>query len=831
MATIYGFKNFNNYYNRIVKGQNINNINDFTSTYGDYDYCQTSTVDNFNESDGVFTTHILGVQNNPYFGDCSYILVCRDNINIDSKWFIVDQNFKCYGQYQLSLYRDVITENWNNIINADAFIERGIVSDDSPFIYNMENITTNKIKKQEILLRDKYWCAWAVGYIAKNTTAQNLTLKMDTIPDYTVNTYNTIATTIGATANTDYKSCVQEGGYDKVNYSFEVVGRYKEGIFWHYNQWKIYFNRQTNKWLKEAIIRTTIPGNAYTCLDSDVNNIISDLNDIKSTLYTSLSSHTTIPHNSTEINKIKSYSGSIFKTTDTSKFYKINSNYLDNQSSSLLQDGDTTDPTDPIVTIRSILEDYQTGGNLPTKYYYQYNYNYDYYNITNVVQGEYTVRIPDAGTGVGNRLSCKECFDMFVMPIPVGFNTLTINNINDFRFISFDTNASTQLAFAQQIAQQLGSNLYDLQLLPYCPLTGITANYYFDEDTNYIDLTYQPSDQSTDPDNPYVQYGVTPRYSVIRSSSNTGAGILIWCASNTGSFNLYENGLTLTNKKMQNQTQTIRFSSPNYASQFDCNIAKNNGIRTINVDYTYLPYQPYIHLSPIFNGLYGGEYNDARGLILSGDFSISYTKDEWKQYQINNKNYDNIFNRQTQTLELQHKQQRIQTIAGAIVGSAQGGVVGGMIGGPLGVGLGLAGAGLSAVGGAIDYKMQEEMYKENMSARRDIYEMQLDNIQALPNSLTKVTSINENNKYFPFIEIYDCTDEEKIAVANYIRSNGMTIGVYGNLSDYINNSWSYDGIEDRGFVKANLIKIDGIEDDTHIINAINNELNKGVYTK
>lgn len=111
MATIYGYKNFNNYYNRIVKGQNINNINDFISTYGDYDYCQTSTVDNFNEADGVQTTHILGVQNNPYFGDCSYILVCRDNINIDSKWFIVDQNFKCYGQYQLSLYRDVITEN------------------------------------------------------------------------------------------------------------------------------------------------------------------------------------------------------------------------------------------------------------------------------------------------------------------------------------------------------------------------------------------------------------------------------------------------------------------------------------------------------------------------------------------------------------------------------------------------------------------------------------------------------------------------------------------------------------------------------------------------
>lgn len=665
---------------------------------------------------------------------------------------------------------------------------------------------------------------------------------MDTIPDTTVANYNAIATTIGATADTNYVSCIQESGFDKVTYSFEVIGKYKSTVFWHYNQWKISFNRQTNKWYKEAIVRTTIPGGAYTCLDEDVDNIIRDLNDIKSTLYTSLSSHTTIPHNTTEINKIKSYDGYIFKTTDTSKFYKVSTNYLDYQASSYLQNGDTTDPTDPIVTIRSILSDYQTGGNLPTKYYYMYYYNQDSYTLTNVVQGEYTVRIPAAGSNVGNRLSCKECFDMFVMPIPVGFDTLNIKNINDFRFVSFDTNASAQLTFAQQIAQQLGSNLYDLQLLPYCPLTGITANSYYSPSGNYIDLTYQPSDQSTDPTNPYVQYGVTPRYSVIRSSSNTGAGILIWCTNNSGTFDLYLNHssydavINVDNKKMQNQTQLVRFSSPNYASQFDMNAAKNEGIRIINVDYTYLPYQPYIHVSPIFNGLYGSDYNDARGLILSGDFSISYTKDEWKQYQINNKNYDNIFNRQTQQLELQRDVQRNQQVASAILGglgsSVGAGAQVGIVGGPAAGIAGALGTGAAnIIGGIVDYQMQEKLYQENMSARKDIYNMQLENIQALPNTLTKVTSRNENNKYFPIIEIYDCTDAEKNVVANYIRSNGMTLGIYGKIGDYVSNSWSYNDIQDRGFIKASIVKIDGIEDDTHLLNAINTELYKGVYTK
>lgn len=835
MATIYAYKNFNNYYNRIVKGQNINNINDFTSAYGDYDYCQTSTVDNFNENDGVQTSHVLGVQNNPYFGDCSYILVCSDNINIDSKWFIVDQNKNCYGQYKLTLYRDVITENWNNIINSDAFIERGIVSDDNPFIYNKENITTNQIKKREILLRDKYHCAWAVGYIAKNTAVQDLTLKMDTIPDVTVASYNDIAGTIGAIANTEYRAVQQINYNDDVTYCIEVYG--KVG-YRNYKLYSLQYNKKWNAWNKTLLRNTTAYAPAsYVCSINNVDNIINSLNNIKNDLYTSLTSHTIIPNATTAINKIKTYSGNIFKTTDTSKFYKIESEYLVNQETDYLEDGNTTDPTDPINTIRSILDDYISDGVLPSKYKYFYTYEQDSYKVVNVVQGEYTVRIPAAGTNLGDRLSCKECFDMFVMPIPVGFNTLQIKNINDFRFIDFDTNASAQLTFAQQIAQQLSSDLYDLQLLPYCPLTGITANYTFSEDSNYIDLTYQPTSQSQDPGDPYVDYGVTSRYSVIRKKgTSNGAGILIWCASNTGSFDLYNNDLTLTNKKMQNQTQTVRFNSPNYASQFDINVAKNDGIRVINVDYTYLPYQPYIHVAPIFNGLYGGEYNDARGLILSGDFSISYTKDEWKQYQINNKNYSNIFDRETKQLELQRDVQREQQILGAVLGGlgstvgagAQAGIAFGGAGAAIAGGLT---AGANIAGGIIDYRMQEKLYQENMSARKDIFNMQLENIQALPYSLTKVTAINENNKYFPFIEIYDCTDAEKIAIANYIRSNGMTIGIYGRLSDFIDNEWSYEGIEDRGYFKANIIKLDGIEDDTHLLNAINNELYKGVYTK
>lgn len=85
MATIYCYKDFNNYFNRKLKGQDIDNISDFITTYGEYDYMQSGTYDNFNLGDGVTTKHVLGQQNNPYFGDCSYFLYCADNINITSR--------------------------------------------------------------------------------------------------------------------------------------------------------------------------------------------------------------------------------------------------------------------------------------------------------------------------------------------------------------------------------------------------------------------------------------------------------------------------------------------------------------------------------------------------------------------------------------------------------------------------------------------------------------------------------------------------------------------------------------------------------------------------
>lgn len=143
-------------------------------------------------------------------------------------------------------------------------------------------------------------------------------------------------------------------------------------------------------------------------------------------------------------------------------------------------------------------------------------------------------------------------------------------------------------------------------------------------------------------------------------------------------------GFDAMNVKVKSQTELVRLVSPNYASFFDINVQYNKGINYFNIDCFYKPYQPYIHINPDFNGLYGKDFDDVRGLICGGDFSIALTNDAWSTYQLNNKNYQAIFDRNMQSLELNNNIQKINDIASAISGTFQGATGGAMSGAVVG---------------------------------------------------------------------------------------------------------------------------------------------------
>jgi hypothetical protein len=157
--------------------------------------------------------------------------------------------------------------------------------------------------------------------------------------------------------------------------------------------------------------------------------------------------------------------------------------------------------------------------------------------------------------------------------------------------------------------------------------------------------------------------------------------------------------------KIANETEFMRLTSPNFNGMFEFKKTKlTDGLHYINIDCTYKPYSPYIKLNPDFSFMYGHDFNDSTGLICGGDFSIPILNDAWRDYQLNNKNYQAVFNRQIQNLDvgnqIAQEQMQLHNIAGIVGGTVGGGVSGALTGAKAGPWGAVAGAVLGTAGGA-----------------------------------------------------------------------------------------------------------------------------------
>ena len=110
---------------------------------------------------------------------------------------------------------------------------------------------------------------------------------------------------------------------------------------------------------------------------------------------------------------------------------------------------------------------------------------------------------------------------------------------------------------------------------------------------------------------------------------------------------------------------------------------------------------------------------------------------------------------------------------------------------------------------------------ENRSFAIDNYNLALGNVKALPDSVTRTSAIVKNNKLFPFIEIYECTEEEKEAYYLKLKYDGMTVGKIGTMINFKSD-------DNSKFFKGKLIRME-IFESANVIAEINNELSKGVY--
>lgn len=728
---------FNNYTNRIVKKY------DTLAEYGTPLYSIIDSV-NFKPGDGVTTKQVV------YFDDANkadYLIYTNIAGDIISRWFIVESMRLSQNNYELSLKRDIIADNYNVLMNSTAFIEKATVNDQNPFILNQEQISVNQIKKKEQQLYDETGCAWIVGYIDRKYAAdvdqKQLKFTISAYPRY---------------------------DYTKADWPF--YKQYGTKVRGHYTSRELLTHSLDT-------VELVVDTNMYEKLYWDWTE-----------------------YDQSVINEGLAQDGLIIK--DGEKYYKV--------IASMRTD----------TKLVGISEDKQ-GIYLHTYYTQKFGQQTTFvlrYKIPQLVlelqeiPSTVDLEVYIAGKTESETVGVRSLrpgltdapYDMFCMPYMNG--TLTFKDA--LETITVNITKEMSIAIAQSIALELGSqNIYDLQLLPYCPLPGFTKT----ETGITVEAFRHLSNLVATQTKPVSYYQC-----------------LFWCQQSHGTKNIVlDNMPSYTNRKIANQCDMYRLVSPNYNGQFEFNLAQNNtpNLPLFNVDYTYMPYNPYIHVNPYFDGLYGNDYNDARGLICGGDFSIAYLSDAWKTYQLNNKNYQNIFDRQIQNMSTNYKNNQDQEIVSSILSSIGTGITAGvMTGSAL---AGAAGSAISLVGGALDLQMGWNQYAESISYAKDLYRYQLDNIKAMPYSIAKSTVINENNKEVPILETFSCTEEEKIAVANEISNAGMTIGVIGKINDYTGISWSYEGIQSRGFIKGRIIKLDGFTGDAHEALDLKQEFQKGVY--
>ena len=297
----------------------------------------------------------------------------------------------------------------------------------------------------------------------------------------------------------------------------------------------------------------------------------------------------------------------------------------------------------------------------------------------------------------------------------------------------------------------------------------------------------------------------------------------------TKNYSILNPGDDALNRKLANECDLVRLVSQNYSAIFEFSPAKSGGVDGFLADCTYKPWSPYIHILPKLKGLYGDNFvsiDDARGLICGGDMSLPQLSNAWANYQLQNKTYQEMFDRQIKNMDVQNDINRqgamaqliTSPITGGAAGAAAGAQVGGVYGAATGAAVGALGGGITA---GIDYANNIKMMEENRQYAIDMYSYNLQNIQAIPTSLTKTSALTYNTRVWPFIEYYTCTDAEKDALKDKIKYNGMTIMKVGKLNDYL--------LGEDNFYKGKLIRLPDVKIDGHMAFEIYNELNKGVY--
>lgn len=787
MATVRIY-NFNNYYNRKYK------VNDALEDYGTPIYTETGSNVNFNPKDGINTNYTAGRQNNPYSGEGDYLIYSEGNTDITSRWFIIEQERNRLGQYSVQLRRDVLADNpsW---LQAPTFIEKCTLSPYSPFIYNSEDMSFNEIKTKQTPIFDKTGIPWIVGFYASNLTMGNRSLYPRAQYDITLNI-----------SSSELKTSIEDKIYWKNTEYFYSYAQNWDTPLEVYNGLNVLTGETRYKNFTPAY--GTNLRNPYFVVKVDSSKFNKAELDAKfKAAYTQY-----------DYEGINKYLNKTIKLTDG--YYKVEINSEVDQDEIDLSPAEHTDLWNYFNSRREFTSLLLTSGTQCVDKAIRFaTYTKKIYVSVNKVDTRDTSPI---SFGITDLAVDPDKMPYKAFALPFGEITQTAWDSNNLRTIvsygDFEFTIANYLNSFKATTDtgETAFELIDCQVVPYCPVKEVEIIQESSETRPRAKIYCN---------NKQVAFPI--------KNGETCIGFMYALSSCEGVLDVdLKNPITVNDPKVENQTDKFRLCAGNYTSIFDLNVAKNGGLIGFNLSFTYKPFNSYIKVAPKFGGLYGSNFKDNRGLICSG-MSLAKVNDAFNQYRLQNKFYQDIFDRQIENIEVQNKYQRIQQAIGAGVGAFGAGAAAGMLTGSVGAGIG-AGV-LSGAGGIADYQITKALQNEALDYTKDNFGYNLQNVKAQPNSLSRTADYNIDTQYVPFLEYYTCTNEEKDAFIEKLRFNGMTAMFIGIPDKYTLNTYIFKGpqkdYEDLGYFKGVPIRLEDVSDDYHMAKTIAEELNKGVYLK
>ena len=525
---------YNNYFNRIIKKENT--IADYKAA--DADYKEVSNI-NFNPGDGVNTSLVLGLgQNGSLFDgeEFDYLVAYEvvDNTNvINSRWFIIEQDRERAGQFELTLKRDVLVDNYADVVNSPIFLEKGFINDSNdPLLYNSESMNLNQIKQLEIPLKDETESGWVVGYIPsdafpkvepqydrvekKVTTPMEADFEIDNINDWSYwqyclsnPNYKLMADSAGKRKVTvkirsedrhaDYRSfrvdmvtanyTFYPNSTDAGTYSQQNSGYIKTSATVEYPQWYQDYGPVT---FKQGTINAGICNNIFdpvrnnSAFNTALNTILGTGIDIGDT------------------SALRRLQDKIILDATTNKYYRISVISI-SESNPITVTSSTTGGQAALTALKNAMYyPNGAGGSLQGEY--------TTFTASNS-STSYAIKLTNIGDSFYVDLNSDRAhlndapYDMFCIPFS---DTLKLK----FDSTEFTCSKNVALSMATEIARDLGSgNVYDVQLLPYCPNRTLVVN------------SGSPSS---------VLNLASVKYDLIKESvTNSPKSAVIWCTEST----------------------------------------------------------------------------------------------------------------------------------------------------------------------------------------------------------------------------------------------------------------------------------------------------------